>query len=141
MKMHGIADLKIRGGVGIIPMHGTARGYVDGDVYVEGTPFRIGDDYGNSYDAAMSYLRTLETERELPVGLRRYSSRFDAPSKSHRNNLVHFLNEAKDRNQKLLFLGKVGKDGIFHIEAVARPENKEMYALAVYQPLSGLELK
>ena|SRR3989338_1043565 len=142
MKMHGIADLKISGAVaGILPMYGTARGYVDGDVYVEGTPFRIMGNHGKSYDATMNYLPTLETEHALPVGLRRYSSEFDAQGQSHRNNLVHFLNEAKERGQELLFLGKVSKDGIFHIEAVARPENKEMYALAVYQPLSGLELK
>ena len=141
MKMHGTANLKISGVVGIFPMYGTARGYIDGDVYVEGTPFRIADDHGKSYDATMNYLHTLETEHALPVGLRRYSSEFDAHGQSRRNNLVHFLNEAEERGQKLLFLGKVSKDGIFHIEAVARPENKEMYALAVYQPLSRLEVK
>ena len=141
MKLHALAELRIRGSVGLFPMSGTARGYVDGDVYVEETPFRIGIESGYSIGASFNHLHTLETEHGLPVELRRYSQEFDTSGASQRNNLVHFLNEAKDSSQKLLFMGKVSPTGNFHVEAVARPENGEMYALAVYQPLSTLKLK
>ncbi|MEK6909526.1 MAG: hypothetical protein AABW61_00440 [Candidatus Aenigmatarchaeota archaeon] len=141
MKLHALAELRIRGFVGIFPMSGTARGYVDGDVYVEETPFRIGIESGYSIGASFNYLHTLETEYGLPVELRRYSQEFDTSGASQRNNLVHFLNEAKDSSQRLLFMGKVSPTGNFHVEAIARPENGEMYALAVYQPLSTLKLK
>ncbi len=135
MKLHGTVGLRLN----VMLVSGTARGYVDGDVYVENTPFRIGDNNGASFAAEMSYLRTSQESQALPVELRRYSGRFSAVGDSHRNGLVHLLNEAGNTKERLLFMGKLDEAGVFHVELVAR-QSREMYFLAVQQPLAQLEV-
>lgn len=135
MKLHGTVGLRLRS----MFVSGTARGYVDGDVYVEDTPFRIGDNQGTSFAAEMSYLRTFQESHMLPIELRRYSGGFSAVGNSHRNGLVHLLDEAGNAKEKLLFMGKLDEAGVFHVELVAR-QSREMYFLAVRQPLAQLEV-
>ena len=110
----------------------SVSGPVKGSVFSEEASFRIGNSEGTSVDTRLDYLNP-ELTSKLPLQLRTYSPITRTVSVADNNSLVNFLSQAQIDNTTLNFLGRLDSTGKFFVEAVANPQTKEAYALAVYQ--------
>ncbi len=141
MRLSATANLRLSGYVFPgLPFQGTATGPIEGKVYDALISFRVSSETGLAVSAQMDFLPSSESQESQipPYALRRLVPGFTNNPVCNMDDLAHFLREAKDKQQRLLFIGKPDASGNLHIEAIGHPVTKETFALAVYQPLEQI---